>query len=113
MIDTHVHLLPGRLGARVREFFVEWWRRRLRLPDRPRQVVEEMLLVEGITGVWNLPYVHKPGMAEALNVASATIAAGAAIDSGLDVVAGCSVHPRDDDAVAVVRRASRTTAAAC
>ncbi|MGZ4681007.1 MAG: amidohydrolase family protein [Acidimicrobiales bacterium] len=104
MIDAHVHLLPGRLAVKVREFFVAVGVDDFAYPiDRPR--VTEMILAEGITGVWNLPYVHKPGMAEELNRSSAAIAAEAAADFGLQVVAGASVHPRDDDPVAVVRTA--------
>ncbi len=104
MIDTHVHLLPDRLAAKVRAFLAGGGVDDFAYPV-DHGAVEEMLLVEGITGVWNLPYVHKPGMAEALNAASASIAAAAALDTGLQVVAGCSVHPRDDDPVAVVRTA--------
>lgn len=104
MIDAHVHLLPDRLAAKVRAFMTKGGVDDFAYP-LDHGAVEEMLLVEGITGVWNLPYVHKPGMADALNVASASIAAAAALDTGLHVVAGCSVHPHDDDPVAVVRTA--------
>lgn len=104
MIDSHVHLLPDRLAAKVRAFFAAGGLQEFAYPV-DHGAVEEMLLVEGITGVWNLPYVHKPGMADALNASSASIAAVAALDTGLEVVAGCSVHPQDSDPVAVVRTA--------
>ena len=104
MIDSHVHLLPDRLAAKVRAFFTSGGLVDFAYP-LDHGAVEEMLLVEGITGVWNLPYVHKPGMAEALNASSASIASAAALDTGLAVVAGCSVHPQDADPVAIVRTA--------
>jgi predicted TIM-barrel fold metal-dependent hydrolase len=104
VIDSHVHLLPDRLAAKVRAFFQSGGLVEFAYPV-DHGAVEEMLLVEGVTGVWNLPYVHKPNMADALNASSASIAAAAALDTGLDVVAGCSVHPADDDPVAVVRNA--------
>ncbi len=104
MIDSHVHLLPDRLAAKVRAFFAAGGLEEFAYPI-DHGAVEEMLLVEGVTGVWNLPYVHKPGMADALNVSSASIATAAALDTGLEMVAGCSVHPQDDDPVATVRTA--------
>ena len=104
MIDSHVHLLPDRLATKVRAFFTSGGLVDFAYP-LDHGAVEEMLLVEGITGVWNLPYVHKPDMAEALNASSASIASAAALDTGLAVVAGCSVHPQDADPVAIVRTA--------
>ena len=106
MIDSHVHLLPGRLGLKVRSFFTAGG-----LEDDDfaypidHATVATMLLAEGVTGVWSLPYVHKPGMADGLNVSSAEVAVGPAATTGLHIVAGASVHPADDDPVAIVRRA--------
>jgi len=101
VIDTHVHLLPGRLGEKVRAFFVAGGIEGLAYPT-DHAVVTAMLAADGISGVWNLPYVHKPGMATELNAASA---ATAAAELSVAIVAGASVHPGDDDPVAIVRRA--------
>lgn len=101
MIDAHVHLLPGRLGEKVRAFFVAGGIEGFAYPT-DHEVVTALLAADGITGAWHLPYVHKPGMAAELNAASA---ATAAADLPLTIVAGASVHPGDDDPVAIVRRA--------
>jgi len=101
VIDAHVHLLPDRLGAKVRAFFERGGIDGLAYPI-DHDIIATRLTADGITAVWNLPYVHKPGMAVDLNAASAAIAA-----SGLtiNVVAGASVHPADDDPATIVRRA--------
>jgi predicted TIM-barrel fold metal-dependent hydrolase len=101
VIDSHVHLLPGRLGEKVRGFFLAGGIEGLAYPI-DHEVVAAELAADGITAAWNLPYVHKPGMADDLNAASAAIAA---TDLSIDLVAGASVHPGDDDPVRLVRRA--------
>ncbi len=103
MIDAHVHLLPGRLAEKVRAFFD------LHLADHlvyplDHGAVLERLSGEGVTGVWSLPYAHRPGVAEGLNEASAATVR-AARSGAVPVIGGATVHPGDDDPVAVVRTA--------
>lgn len=102
VVDAHVHLLPGRLGEKVRQFFLQGFRpEELAYPTDHREILER-LAAEGVDEVWHLPYVHRPGLATGVNEAStATAAAGGLVR----VVAGASVHPADDDPVAVVRTA--------
>ncbi len=105
MIDSHVHLLPGRLGEKVRGFFLAGGIEGLAYPI-DHDLVAAALAADGITAAWNLPYVHKPGMADDLNAASATIATRAASGGlAIDLVAGASVHPGDDDPQHIVHRA--------
>jgi len=101
VIDAHVHLLPGRLGEKVRAFFVAGGIDGLVYPT-DHTVITDTLATDGVTEVWNLPYVHKPGMAAELNAASAAIARTA---FAVTVVPGASVHPADDDPVSIVRHA--------
>ncbi len=101
MIDSHVHLLPGRLGEKVRAFFVGDGPDYLAYP-LDHDEIGRMLAADGITTVWHLPYTHKPGVAVGLNEASALTAAARL---AVEVVAGATVHPADDDPVGIVRRA--------
>jgi len=101
VVDSHVHLLPGRLGAKVRTIFTDVGGYDLAYPADHAAVCEQ-LAAEGVAVVWTLPYAHRPGVADSLNRASA---ATAAADLAVQVVAGATVHPGDDDPVMVVRRA--------
>jgi len=101
VVDSHVHLLPGRLGAKVRTIFTDVGGYDLAYPADHAAVCEQ-LAAEGVAAVWTLPYAHRPGVADSLNRASA---ATAAADLAVQVVAGATVHPGDDDPVMVVRRA--------
>jgi len=106
VVDAHVHLLPGRLGEKVRQFFLQGFRPDELAYPTDHGVILERLAAEGVDEVWHLPYVHKPGLAAGVNEASVrTAAAAAAGGSGVRVVAGASVHPADDDPVGLVRTA--------
>ena len=101
IVDSHVHLLPGRLGAKVRSLFTDVGGYELAYAAEHAAVCEQ-LSAEGVSRIWTLPYAHKPGVAGGLNEAATATAAS---DLAVDVVAGATVHPLDDDPVAVVRRA--------
>lgn len=101
IVDSHVHLLPGRLGDKVRSLFTDVGGYRLAYPADHRAVCEQ-LASEGVEQIWTLPYAHRPGVAEGLNhAATSTATSGLAVD----VVAGASIHPGDDDPAGIVRRA--------
>lgn len=102
MVDSHVHLLPGRLGEKVRSFFDAGVSRTSPLAypnDHP--VVVAMLADEGVDAVWSLPYAHKPGVAVGLNEASA-LTTTQFVRSAVQVIGGATVHPADDDPLAIV-----------
>ena len=101
VVDSHVHLLPGRLGAKVRTIFTDVGGYDLAYPADHAAVCEQ-LAAEGVAVVWTLPYAHRPGVADSLNRAST---ATAAADLAVQVVAGATVHPGDDAPVTLVRRA--------
>lgn len=106
IVDAHVHLLPGRLGEKVRAFFLQGFRPDELAYPTDHDVILERLAAEGIGEAWHLPYVHKPGLAAGVNEASAATASAAATGGrGVQVVAGASVHPADDDPVGLVRTA--------
>lgn len=106
IVDSHVHLLPGRIGEKVRAFFTAGENRgafTLAYPAGHRDVADR-LVSEGVDEIWNLPYSHKTGVAEGLNEASrATMDSFG--DHRLSIVGGATVHPDDDDPAEVVRRA--------
>jgi predicted TIM-barrel fold metal-dependent hydrolase len=105
VVDSHVHLLPGRLGQKVRAFFDAGVSSTFTLAypnDHP--VVIETLASEGVDAIWTLPYAHKAGVAEGLNSASAETVAQFA-QSPVRIIGGLTIHPADDDPVAIVRHA--------
>ena len=81
VVDSHVHLLPGRLGEKVRAFFDAGVSSTFTLAyPNNHPVVIDTLAREGVDAIWTLPYAHKPGVAEGLNSASAeTVAASAGV----------------------------------
>jgi predicted TIM-barrel fold metal-dependent hydrolase len=103
LVDSHVHLLPDRLGAAIRRFFDQRMTPGLAAPALlyPYQHVaaREALAAAGVDRCWSLPYAHKPGMATSLNRWMAETFAADAM-----VIPGGTVHP-DDDVEAVVRDA--------
>jgi len=106
IVDSHVHLLPGRIGEKVRAFFTAGEDRgafTLAYPADHRAVADR-LVAEGIDEIWNLPYSHKTGVAEGLNAAS-RVTVESFDDHPLSIVGGATVHPDDDDPAGVVRRA--------
>ncbi|MFG2004498.1 amidohydrolase family protein [Spirillospora sp. NPDC048911] len=100
IVDAHVHLLPGRLGAKVRDFFLRHLPLELAYPNDHATVLAAHAEA-GIGEVWNLPYAHKPGVAEGLNEASAALAQ-ASPHPGVRIVGGATAHPGDDDPERVV-----------
>ncbi|MDQ6840317.1 MAG: amidohydrolase family protein [Actinomycetota bacterium] len=103
-VDSHIHLLPERLGVAVRRFFADRLGYQSWAYPVDHDVVCARLAVEGVEEAWNLPYAHKPGIADELNAATAAISAAQA-DGPVRVVAGATVHPGDDDPLVIVRRA--------
>ena len=100
IVDVHVHLLPGRLGEKVREYFAPFGRD-LAYPAA-HDAVRVQLEAEGVDEIWTLPYAHKPGVASWLNRETALIAARPGC---LTVIPGATAHPGDDDPAAIVRHA--------
>ena len=101
VIDAHVHLLPGRLGQKVRSIFEDLGGYALAYPADHAAICEQ-LAHEGVDALWTLHYAHRPGVARSLNdAAQATATSHLAVQ----VVAGATVHPDDTDAVGVVRAA--------
>ena len=90
IVDSHVHLLPERLAAKIRRFFVERNAPRMPYPHAPR-AAREALVEAGIGRCWSLPYAHRSGVAGSLNRWMAETFTGDAL-----VVPGATVHPDDD-----------------
>lgn len=105
IVDSHVHLLPGRLGDKVRAFFDAGISSRMPLAyPHDHDSVVQMLAEEGVDEIWTLPYAHKPEISSGLNTASAATVEQFA-DSPLRIVGGATVHPGDDNAAEIVREA--------
>jgi predicted TIM-barrel fold metal-dependent hydrolase len=103
VVDSHVHLLPGRLGEKVRAFFDLGIGSRMQLAyPNDHEFVVDSLHREGVDAFWTLPYAHKPGVARGLNEASATTARQFA-EAPIQIVPGLTVHPGDDDALSIVQ----------
>jgi len=98
IVDCHTHLLPDRLAAAIRRFFVDHGMADFDYPLDHRAVLDRHL-ADGIGMVWNLPYAHKAGMARELNASMIEVSAALA-DHPVDVITGCTVHPDDVDPVA-------------
>lgn len=106
IVDSHVHLLPGRIGQKVRAIFESGQaagRFTLAYPSDHGEVVAR-LRTEGVEAVWSLPYAHKAGVADGLNEASA-LTARQFTGEVFTVVGGATVHPADNDPAGVVHRA--------
>lgn len=106
VVDSHVHLLPGRIGEKVRAIFEAGERSgrfTLAYPAGHAETVA-ILRSEGVTGIWSFPYAHRPEVSEGLNEASAAIAREFTVD-GFDVTGGGTVHPSEDDPGGIVERA--------
>ena len=98
IVDAHVHLLPQRLAAKIRKFFVDRGAPPLLYPYAP-EAARQAVLSAGIGRCWSLPYAHRAGVAGALNQWMAET-----FRHDSFVVPGATVHP-DDDVEAVVREA--------
>jgi hypothetical protein len=102
VVDAHVHLLPGRLGDKVRAVFDKGVGAHTPLAyPNDHEVIVQTLAREGVDALWTFPYAHKPGVSQGLNDASrATMLQFA--DSEVSVIAGATVHPGDDDPLQIV-----------
>lgn len=98
IIDSHVHLLPERLAAKIRRFFEERGAPPLLYPYDP-DAARQALVSAGIGRCWTLPYAHRGGVASGLNRWMAE-----AFLNDPFVVPGATVHP-DDDVPSVVSEA--------
>jgi uncharacterized protein len=94
VVDCHVHLLPGRLGEKVREFFDAHISGSLAYPNDHGAVLDS-LAAAGVSRAWHLPYAHKPGVATGLNVASAQLVSTWSAHP-VSLVGGIAVHPGDE-----------------
>ena len=94
IVDAHTHLLPDRLAARIRKFFVDRGAPELVYPHGA-QDARDRLLQAGVQRCWSLPYAHRAGVAAPLNRWMAQT-----WGSDSFVVPGATVHP--EDAVAPV-----------
>ena len=105
VVDAHVHLLPARLQAAIRGFFDSHGidSGRFSYPADHGEVCAR-LAAEGVSEVWSLPYARRPGSAEDLNKAMASLAAGRP-GGPVAVIGGCTVHPGDDQPLTVLRSA--------
>ncbi len=105
IVDSHVHLLPARLGTAIRAFFAEQgmpaesWRYPI-----DHDAVTAALAAEGVDEAWSLPYARRPDRAAGLNQSSADTVIAAA-EGPVRIVGGATVHPGDHDPVGVVRAA--------
>lgn len=104
IVDSHVHFMPTRLAEAIRKFFDEHIGDGLAYPPDVETVLD-MHHASGVAAVWNLPYAHKPGMADDLNAAMAEVSNDYA-DHPVEVLNGCTVHPDDPAPGDTVRRAS-------
>ncbi len=104
VIDSHNHLLPDRLAAKIRAFFDQFLDGDLAYPLDHRAVLDRHF-ADGVTAIWNLPYAHKAGMADQLNADMAALSQRLS-DHPVRVINGCTVHPDDADPVGDLRRAT-------
>jgi len=95
IVDSHVHLLPERLAAKIRRFFEQRGAPPLLYPYPPEDA-RQALAEAGVARCWSLPYAHRGGVAERLNRWMAETFAEDAF-----VVPGGTVHPEDDVAKVV------------
>jgi predicted TIM-barrel fold metal-dependent hydrolase len=100
IVDSHTHLLPGRLAEKVRAFLDAHLAGAIVYP-LDHGLVRDRLAADGVDEVWSLPYAHKPGVADGLNVSMAQTARRS---GSVSVVGGATVHPGDPDPAAVLRR---------
>jgi uncharacterized protein len=106
VVDAHLHLLPPRLAARVRQVFDAHLPGCLAYDTPDPDAVLTDLEVAGVGTAWVLPYAHAPGVAEWLVPATAAhVGDLRAAHPSVDLVLAATVHPGDDDPAAIVREA--------
>ncbi|MEH0021828.1 MAG: amidohydrolase family protein [Desulfobacter sp.] len=99
VIDTHVHVFPGRIFSAVRDWFdAHAWKIRYRMGSRD---LIAFLLDHGVSRVTALQYAHKPGMADFLN----TYMSGLCQAFPGRVTGLATVFPGEDDASGILARA--------
>ena len=104
-VDSHVHLLPPRLAARVREVFDAHLPGLLAYPTDPQAALDD-LTAAGIGQIWVLPYAHAPGVADWLVPATAEhLAELRAERHDLELILAGTLHPDDDDPLGLLDRA--------
>ena len=106
IIDSHVHLMPPKLGKAIRRFFDEHLGGQLVYELDTTEVLDRHH-VDGVAAVWNLPYAHKPGMADDLNASMAAVSESHA-DHPVQLVTGCTTHVGDDKPGDTIRQAHDT-----
>jgi uncharacterized protein len=106
VIDCHVHLQPERLAVAIRRFFESHMSSDL-VYSLDRIETLDRLHRAGINIVWNLPYAHKPGVADSLNEGMAAITNSHATHS-VALVTGCTVHASDPKPGDLIRKAAES-----
>ena len=98
IVDAHVHLHPDKLAEAIRRWFDQHaW------DIRHRQSAAECvraLIANGVDRMVALPYVHKPGLARALNDFTLRLA-----EELPQVIPCCTVFPGEDADEAIVEEA--------
>jgi hypothetical protein len=98
IIDAHVHLHPDKLAAAIRRWFDEHaWEIRYR---ESADACVRTLARGGVDRMVALPYVHKPGLARALNDFTLELAR-----RHPEVIPCCTVFPGEPDDEAIVEEA--------
>ena len=104
-VDSHVHLLPPRLAARVRAAFDAHLPGLLAYPTDPHVALDDLAAV-GIGQAWVLPYAHAPGVADWLVPATAEHLAELSAERGdVELVLAGTLHPDDQDPLGLLDRA--------
>jgi len=99
VVDVHVHLAPQRLAAAVQRALGEMYGWQVPWPTDPDEVVHE-LRSAGTDVMVAQPYAHLPGMAASLNDFSVQFAR-----RHPDVLTMATVHPDDENRVALLSTA--------
>ena len=91
IVDAHTHLLPRRLGRAIRAYFTQAIPPES-FPYAPEpDLAHAALRAAGVARCWSLPYVRRPGSAQALNRWMAETWGSDPL-----VEPGGTVHPGDD-----------------
>jgi len=99
VIDAHVHLMPDRLMAAIREALTDAAGWTFEHPTG-REAIEATLVDAGVERYVALPYAHRPGVAAELNAWVCEAAADAP-----RAIPFATVHAGDEDVGGIVERA--------